>query len=138
MSSAPPPLADYPYIHWEEVHFRDLDALGHVNNAVYAGWLESARLRYYMQLMELPLSELGLILAEMTISYKAPAFFGERIAVGVRVAAIGTRSFTMDYLLVRDGDSALIASAKTVQVCFDYKLGTTTQVPERFRALVGG
>jgi acyl-CoA thioester hydrolase len=138
MSSALAPLADFPYVHWEEVHFRDLDALGHVNNAVYAGWLESARLRYYMQLMELPLAELGLILAELTISYKAPVFFGERIAVGVRVAAIGTRSFTMDYRLVRESDAAVIASAKTVQVCYDYKLGTTIQVPERFRALVGG
>jgi acyl-CoA thioester hydrolase len=137
MSSAPTPLAAYPYIHWEEVHFRDLDVLGHVNNVVYAGWLESARIRYYMDLMGLPLERLGLILAELTISYKAPAYFGERLAVGVRVSSIGTKSFVTEYLIVREGDEVVIATAKTVLVCYDYELGTTVPVSEEFRRRVG-
>ncbi|HWX25489.1 MAG TPA: acyl-CoA thioesterase, partial [Vicinamibacteria bacterium] len=33
-----------------EVRFRDLDALGHVNNAVYLTYLESARIAYWMAL----------------------------------------------------------------------------------------
>lgn len=136
MSSAPAPLADYPYVHWEEVHFRDLDALGHVNNVVYAGWLESARIHYYLELMGIELGELGLILAELTISYKAPAFFGERLAVGVRVSSIGTKSFVMDYLIVRAGDEAVIATAKTVLVCYDYRQGMTVPVSEEFRRRV--
>ena len=136
MTTVPAPLADFPFIHWEEVHFRDLDALGHLNNVVYAAWLESARINYYLQLMELPLGELGLILAEMTISYKAPAYFGDRIAVGVRVESIGTKSFGLEYLLARAGDEAVIATGRTVLVAFDYKLGRTVPVPERFRSRV--
>ncbi len=137
MSGVPAPLADYPYIHWEEVHFRDLDALGHVNNVVYASWLESARVRYYLDLMQVPLSEVGLILAELTISYKAPAYFGERMAVGVRVSSIGTKSFVMDYMIVREGDERVIATARTVQVCYDYKRGVTVPVSDEFRRRVG-
>lgn len=136
MPTVPSPLAGYPYIHWEEVHFRDLDVLGHVNNVVYAGWLESARIHYYLDLMELPLEQIGLILAEMTISYKAPAYFGERLAVGVRVGAIGNKSFTMDYLIVREGDEAVIASGKTVLVAYDYKVGSTVPVSAEFRRRV--
>jgi acyl-CoA thioester hydrolase len=137
MPTVPTPLAGYPYVHWEEVHFRDLDALGHVNNVVYAGWLESARIHYYMQLLQLPLEQLGLILAELTISYKAPAYFGERLAVGVRVSSIGTKSFVMDYLIAREGDEAIIATAKTVLVCYDYKLGKTVPVPATLRERTG-
>ncbi|HMQ35648.1 MAG TPA: thioesterase family protein [Chloroflexaceae bacterium] len=137
MSSVPAPLADYPYVHWEEVHFRDLDALGHVNNVVYAGWLESARIHYYLDLMQVPLTEMGLILAELTISYRAPAYFGERLAVGVRVSSLGTKSFVMDYLIVREGDERVIASAKTVLVCYDYRQGVTVPVSEEFRRRVG-
>ena len=37
-----------PFTHPIEVRFRDLDALGHVNNAVYLTYLESARIAYWM------------------------------------------------------------------------------------------
>jgi acyl-CoA thioester hydrolase len=137
MSSAPAALAEYPYVHWEEVHFRDLDMLGHVNNVVYASWLESARIRYYMDLMELPLEQLGLILAELTISYRAPAFFGERMAVGVRVSSMGTKSFVVEHLIVREGDEAVIATARCVLVCYDYKTGKTIPAPQKLREKVG-
>lgn len=133
MATVPAPLAEFPYIHWEEVHFRDLDMLGHANNVVYASWLESARIRFYLDLMNLSLEEMGLILAEMTITYRAPAYFGNRLGVGVRVGAIGTKSFVMEHVIAREGDDAVIATAKTVLVAYDYKLGMTVPVPEEFR-----
>jgi acyl-CoA thioester hydrolase len=136
MTAVPTPLATFPYIHWEEVHFRDLDMLGHANNVAYASWLESSRIHYYLDLMELRLEQLGLMLAELTISYKAPAFFGERLAVGARVAKIGTKSFVMEHLIVRAGDEAIIATAAVVIVAFDFALGTTVPVSEEFRRRV--
>lgn len=136
MTAVPQPLAGYPFVHWEEVHFRDLDALGHMNNAVYAGHLESARIAYYLDLTGQPVTELGLILAEMTISYKAPAYFGDKLAVGVRISSIGTKSFVMEYATVRAGDEALIATARTVLVCYDYRQGKTVPVSEALREAV--
>ena len=50
---------DYPYQYELDVVFRDLDAMGHVNNAVYFTYLETARLRYLMDLLALP--EIGAI-----------------------------------------------------------------------------
>lgn len=136
MPTIPSSLADYPFIHWEEVHFRDLDALGHANNVVYAGWFESARIAYYLDLTKLPVAQIGLILAELTISYKAPAYFGEHVAIGVRISSIGTKSFVMEYLVVRAGDEAVIATGKTVLVAFDYRSGATVPVSDEFRAQV--
>jgi acyl-CoA thioester hydrolase len=35
-----------PFVHTERVRFRDVDAMGHVNNAVYSTYLEQARIAY--------------------------------------------------------------------------------------------
>jgi acyl-CoA thioester hydrolase len=134
--AAPHPLAAYPYIHWIDVRFRDLDSLGHVNNAVYATYLESARIGFYQHLTQMRLEDLNLILAELTISYKAPAFFGDRLAVGARVAAFGTKSFVMEYAIARASDDALIASGRSVLVMYDYAAGKSVPVPDSFRQRV--
>ncbi|MBO9320091.1 MAG: acyl-CoA thioesterase, partial [Chloroflexus sp.] len=119
-----------------EVRFRDLDALGHVNNAVYATYFESARIAYYQRLVGGSLDRLGIILAELTISYKAPAHFGDELLVGVRVSKIGGKSFTMDYAIARVGDGALIATGQSVLVAYDYAAGRSVPVSDEFRARV--
>ncbi|MBX0328145.1 acyl-CoA thioesterase [Oscillochloris sp. ZM17-4] len=129
----PAPLAGFPFIHWLDVRFRDLDSLGHVNNAVYATYLESARIDFYSQLTGLPLEQLNIILAELTISYKTPAFFNDRLGVGVRIASFGTKSFSMEYAIARAADEALIASARSVLVMYDYAAGRTVPVPDELR-----
>lgn len=136
MTALPAPVADYPFIFWEDVRFGDLDSLGHVNNAVYATYLESARIAYYQHLTGLPLEQLDLILAELTISYRAPGFFGDRLAIGVRVASLGTKSFVMEYAVARAGDDALLATGRSVQVAFDYRENRTIPVPELVRRRV--
>jgi acyl-CoA thioester hydrolase len=132
-SNLPPALAGFPFIHWTDVRFRDLDSLGHVNNAVYATYLESARLAFYQALTGLPLEQLNLILAEITISFKAPAYYADRLGVGVRISSFGTKSFVMEYVIARAADEALIASARSVLVCYDYKQGKTIPVPDEVR-----
>lgn len=135
MSSVPGPVAGLPFVFWEEVRFGDLDTLGHVNNAVYATYLESARLAYYQELTGLPLEQLNIILAELTISYKAPAFYRDRLAIGVRIASVGTKSFVMEYTIARAGDNAVIATGRSVLVAYDYAEGRTIAVPEVVRRL---
>ena len=136
MSSTPAPLVAFPFVTWERVRFRDLDVLGHVNNAVYASYFEMARIAYYQSLTGEALEQLGMILAEMTISYKRPALFGDELAVGVRVSSFGTKSFVMEYALARAGDDALLATCRTVLVAYDYKAGQSVPVPESFKARV--
>ena len=42
-------LDGFPYVWPVEVRFRDLDALGHVNNAVFLTYLESCRIGYWLE-----------------------------------------------------------------------------------------
>jgi acyl-CoA thioester hydrolase len=132
----PAPLADAPYVYWVRVTFSDLDALGHVNNAVYATYFESARIAYYQDLTGMTLEELNIILAEITISYKAPAFFDQWLAIGVKIESIGAKSFTMSYTAVRASDEALIATGRSVQVFYDYPSGHTVPATDLFRRKV--
>jgi acyl-CoA thioester hydrolase len=134
--SVPAVLAEYPFHYRIEVRFSDLDALGHVNNAVYATYFESARIAYYQRLVGGSLDRLGIILAELTISYKAPAHFGDELLVGVRVSKIGGKSFTMDYAIARVGDGALIATGQSVLVAYDYAAGRSVPVSDEFRVRV--
>jgi acyl-CoA thioester hydrolase len=126
----------HPYSIEIEVSFRDLDALGHVNNAVYLTYLETARIKYLLDLLELKrLEALPVIMAEATCVYKSPAFFGERLTVGVGVTRFGGKSFDMAYR-IESGDGRLVAIARTVQVMYDYAAARTIAAPESFKAKV--
>ena len=126
----------YPYTVSIEVSFRDLDAMGHVNNAVYLTYIETARIKYLVELLGLKsLQELPVIMAEATCTYKSPALFGEQLAVGVGIARFGAKSFDMAYQ-VAAADGRLVALARTVQVMYDYAAARTVAVPEDFRAAV--
>jgi len=127
------------------VRYRDLDPLGHVNNAVYATYLELGRVAYMLALARIEGRELpaqldatgfDFIVAELTIGYKSPAYLGETLEVGVTLASAGRTSFLFEYK-VRERDSGrLVATGRSVQVMFDYAAGRKKPVPADFLAAV--
>jgi acyl-CoA thioester hydrolase len=126
----------YPYAVEIEVAFRDLDALGHVNNAVYLSYLETARIKFVTELLGLSdLRELPIILGEATLSYRSPALFGERLTIGCGISRFGGKSFDMIHR-IDAGDGRLIATSKTVLVMYDYATGRTFAVPDSFKQRV--
>ena len=126
----------FPYKVAIEVSFRDLDAMGHVNNAVYLSYMETARIKFLVDLLAVTsLHDLPVIMAEASCTFKAPAFFGEQLIVGVGVSRFGSKSFDMTYR-IDAGDGRLIALGKTVQVMYDYAAARTLVVPEDFKAKV--
>ena len=122
---------DFAHRHPVAVRFADTDAMGHVNNAAYLTYAEIARLAYYEQVTGEPLplathgAEEGMILAEIRITYRNQAFYGETLAVETRVDRIGRTSFTMVHRLSapesRYGPARLIAVADSVLVMYDYQ-----------------
>ena len=126
----------FPYKVVIEVAFHDLDMMGHVNNAVYFSYMETARIKFLVDLLAVTsLHDLPVIMAEATCTFKAPAFFGELLTVGVGVSRFGSKSFDMTYQ-IDAGDGRLIALGKTVQVMYDYAAAQTIMMPEAFNAKV--
>ena len=125
----------FRFVRPQEVEFRDLDGLGHVNNAVYLSYVESAKVAYLREVLgATQLEELGIV-ADAKISFRSPAFFGEVLDVGMRVGRVGTKSLTFEFEF-RGPDGRLVAEGSSVHVAFDYSTRTPAEVPREWRERV--
>jgi acyl-CoA thioester hydrolase len=127
-------MEGYRFVLPREVEFRDIDAAGHVNNAVYLTYLETVRIKYLIDALGPEFaSELALIVARIEVDFRSPALFPETLEIGSRVTRIGTTSFVMEHE-IRGGDGRLVLEASSVLVAYDYEASTPMTVPEDWRA----
>ena len=135
---------DFAHRHAVEVRLSDTDAMGHVNNARYLTYVEIARVGYYERVTGNPLpvgahgAEEGMILAEIRMTYRSQAFYGETLTVETRVERLGRSSFRMVHRITapesRYGPARLIAVADSVVVSYDYQQDRPIPVPDEWRA----
>jgi len=119
-------------VHAQPVEFRDLDGLGHVNNAVYLNYLENGKIAYFRDVVgAADLHHLGIV-ADVKIAYRSPAFLGEELVVGVRVGRLGTKSMEFEFE-IRGRDGRLVAEGTSVHVTFDYDRQEPIPVPDEWR-----
>jgi len=120
-----------------EIRWRDLDALGHVNNAVYFTYLEQARVHYLRELGLVPSdpSAIGMILAETSCQFKSPLELGEQVTIHVRVSELRNSSFIVEYRL-EGGDGRLAATARSAQVCYDYQNQRSIPISDQWREII--
>jgi len=129
--------AHFPVIVPIEIRFRDLDALGHVNNAVYLSYLEVARIAYYRRLgWDIRQNSFGFVVVNICIDYHSPLFLEDRVLVGIRVSKIGHSSSTFTYEIREETSNRLIATAESVQVTVDESQSHSIPVPEDLRRRV--
>jgi acyl-CoA thioester hydrolase len=120
------------FVHIERVRFRDLDPMGHVNNAVFLTYLEQARVALFSELGAVTtLEEMNMIVARVEIDFKAPVRLGQEVEISVRPSRFGTKSFDLEYELRVEGE--LVAQAKSVQVAYDYNRREPVPVPAEWR-----
>ena len=120
------------FVHREAVRFRDLDPMGHVNNAVFLTYIESARAAFLQHLGAVQtLEDLAIIVARIEIDFRAPVRFGDEVEISVRVSRFGDKSFDLEHEL-RVGDT-LAAEAKTVLVTYDYERREPVAIPAAWR-----
>ena len=115
-----------------QLRFCDTDALGHVNNARYLEYLELARIEYLKKCFGVTKTgEFDVIVARIEIDYKSPLLPHEAADCGIRVERIGGASFDFGYRIEERQAGRLIALAKSVMVCFDYKAGRVKKIDEQ-------
>ena len=127
-------MEGYRFVLRREVEFRDIDSAGHVNNAVYLTYLETARIKYLIAVLGPEFAyEISLILARIGVDFRAPAFFPETLELGARVTRVGTTSFDLEHE-IRGGDGRLVLEASSVLVAYDYEANAPMTVPDDWRA----
>ena len=137
-----------PAVEKVQVRYQDLDPYGHVNNAVHLEYFEAARIAYLNALAEragLGSLEAGdipgmyYVIAEATVRYKAPIYFGDVLHCSASIRIVGNRSFVIDHEL-RAGESyeegRLLAEGTSAQVFYDPKTEEVRSRPEWFLAAV--
>jgi len=121
-----------------QIRFKDVDRLGHVNNANHITYFELARVEYFNALMgdaKIDWENESLILAKMEMEYKQPILLEDKVFVYTWVSRIGTKSFDMSCTIVREVDGIETEAAKglAVIVCFNYKTNKSIPVPEEWK-----
>ena len=115
--------------------FRDTDAMGHVNNAVYLTYFEVARTAYWTAMTgDADYQRVPFILAHTTIDFRSPALVRDALEVGIRLERIGTKSFAFAYRIEETSTRRLVCEGHSVQVIFDYAKNESFPMPEALRA----
>ena len=117
-----------------ERRFSDLDVLGHVNNVVYAVYLEEARVRLLTELGRRGVTVPPMVVARQEIDYARPLTLKpEPVEVVTWVESVGGSSYVVSYE-IRDDDGTVAARARTVVVCFDPATGRSAAIPDDLRS----
>jgi acyl-CoA thioester hydrolase len=115
-----------------EVRFRDIDAFGHVNNAVVSSYVEQARVRYLVEVLDVdPVGRMPLILANINIDYLSPILFDDPVEIGSRVDWLGSTSIAMSHLV--KAEERELARSTSVLVVYDYEQARPMPVPDDWR-----
>ena len=125
-------MEGYAFVWRERVRFRDLDAMRHINNAVFATYLEQARIEFMRErgVMTAP-TYTSMILARLEIDFRAPGEGEGDVEIAVRAARLGTKSFDLEYEVRQNG--RVLAEAKSVLVAYDYERSESIELPDEWR-----
>jgi acyl-CoA thioester hydrolase len=119
----------------------ELDALGHVNHAVYLNWFEQARWDA-LELAGLPAAEIlrrgwGIHVVRIEVDYRAEVRLGDTVRIRTGVEAFRNSSMTIRQRLVRvapgtDPEEVHAADARVVAVWIGEN-GRPMRIPEDVR-----
>lgn len=129
-------LEGFPVVVEFPVAWGEMDANGHVNNAVYFRYFENARLEYFRRLDWFAYQRdtgIGPILAATEARFRKPLTYPDTVAVGTRVSSVGEDRFIMEYSLVSQRLGAVAAEGWGTIVTYDYREGKKVAIPEEVR-----
>ena len=115
--------------------FRDTDAMGHINNAVYVTYLEVARQDYWRAFKggDPNYRVVPFILARVEVDFRSEALMHEILELRIRCSYVGGKSFGFEYEIREQSSQRLVVAAKSVQVFYDYASKSSMQVPDDMR-----
>ncbi len=118
---APPTVREaYPLFTHDKLRYADTDRQGHVNNAVFATFLETGRVEVLYD-PDTPLADEGceFVIAHLALDFHSELRWPGQVDIGVRVARIGTSSVRLQQGLFQDGQCAATATTVIVQMSLE-------------------
>ncbi|QHG86446.1 acyl-CoA thioesterase [Xanthomonas sp. NCPPB 1638] len=118
------------------VRWRDMDSMGHVNNAKYISYLEEARVRWMLGVQGVSMTDpIAPVVAATNVNYKRPLVWPNDIVVELLVERLGSSSITIGHRIVDQKDDALLYSdGNVVVVWIDTQTGKSAALPDAVRS----
>lgn len=117
------------------VRWRDMDAMGHVNNSKYISFLEEARVRWMLSVEGISMTDrIAPVVANTNVNYRAPIVWPNDIVVELYVERLGNSSVTIAHRIVDEKDaSTLYSDGNVVVVWMDTQTGRSAPLPDAVR-----
>ena len=137
---SPPTRADFVVFEDVQSRWMDNDAYGHINNAVYYSFFDTAVNRYLIDnnVLDIFKSEtIGLVI-ETQCKYFSPIVYPDLVRVGMKVTHLGNSSVKFEVAIFKNDDDIASAAGHFVHVYVDRKSNKSTPIPQNVRTLLEG
>ena len=128
--------SDFDFWSSMKTRWRDMDALGHLNHAIYLEYMETARVDVYIQLgfsgIRKDMDE-STILGSMDVHYLSQVKHPASLDVGHRICRVGSKSFDFLAAIFNENEGKPVCSALFKMVAFNYDLNKAIPVPNLIR-----
>ncbi|MCS6984253.1 MAG: acyl-CoA thioesterase [Leptospiraceae bacterium] len=130
-------IPDFPFTIIQPIAWGDMDALGHVNNVVYARYFETARARFFTDQAlwdepNRPQGE-GVILVRQELIYRAQVRFPATLRIHVGILEIFSRAFRMGCKMYKENELCCEGVADLLWI--DFTTQKTLRIPDHIRRL---
>ena len=125
--------SDFKFIIELDTRWADMDWIGHVNNATFLTYIESARIKL---IEDLGFLDVPIIMASVKIDYINQLKYPATMQIGQKISRIGNSSFDILTGIFEKKDEILITLSTTTLVCYDYKTQKSIKVPNQIIALL--
>ena len=128
-----------PFVHTFRVRYHECDAQGIVFNANWLAYFDVTLTEWFRELFgsydALVESGSDVVLAETTLTFRAPARFDDELTASVGIERLGSTSMIARFI-ARRGEDALV-EGRTVYVFVDPKTMGKREIPDDVRAKLG-
>jgi acyl-CoA thioesterase FadM len=116
------------------VRITDLNYGGHAGNDAFLALIHEARMQFLKKYgyAELSFAGIGLIMRDAGIEFKDELFYGDTVIISVAATNFSKVAFDLYYKMEKesDGQTKLVAAAKTGMVGYDYSAKKVAAIPQ--------
>ena len=120
-------LDDFLLQHEMSTRWKDLDAFGHVNNAVFLSYIEDARILFFKR-WNINYNKRSLIVASVKIDYLRQVEHPSQLIIGQRISRIGKTSFDIHSVIFDKKTLEQVCESTIISVAFNFEIQKSVPV----------
>ena len=124
-----------------KVRWRDLDAYGHINNAVFLTYFEEGRIEYFSKFQEFidgmknpkAKNAIASVLVKASVSYRAPGHINDHLIIAIRIKSIKKSFFESEYEIYNEKTKVLLTKGTTLNIIVDTEKMKPMKMPDSLK-----